>query len=336
MSKEKAMKDRGEAAGRRQWDWQVDWAQPADEAKLLQLFRKAFQAEMPVAQWRWKYATSNPLGSMVREGEEIIAFYGGMPRPVQLFGELQTAVQIGDVMVDPSRRGVLTKRGPFFLTASAFSEQLVGPGKPYCYAFGFPSERHYLLSNRLGLSDFVGEVFEGSWPALTTVMPWSLRVRPFVEADLPLVAGLWREMAAELHHKAVLVRDAAHLRHRYLEHPTLRYSLYLVTRRLTGRPLGVLVLRDHADLGVELLDVIAAPARMRFLVGIARRLAGRLGRERLFAWMTESVVEGVGDPHCTVKASGIKVPAFTWKQPVAEPERIRGHWWLMGGDADFR
>ena len=315
--------------------WTEGWARPADESALLALFARAFGHEMPAAQWRWKYAELDPIGSLVRREGLAVAFYGGMPRRIMLFGTPVKAVQIGDVMVDPAERGVLTRRGPFFLAARAYAERMVGPGRAYALAFGFPSERHTRLGEHLGLYARVDEVLEASWPALPDRRSILRSVRPLVRAQLGAVDFLWEKMAAAMNGVAIAVRDAAHVRHRFLEHPAIAYLCLLVRQRLSGAPVGVVVLRDHGPNGVELMDVVAAPQSLAHLVEVARCVAGRLGRERVFAWVTPSAADSMAASRPALVPAGVPVPTIVWS---ASPDldRLRGRWWLTGGDSDFR
>jgi lipopolysaccharide transport system ATP-binding protein len=313
----------------------VDLASTADEEVLLDLFARAFGHAMPAAQWRWKYAGIDPVGTLVHRGKRVIAFYGGMPRSVRCHGEPMTAVQIGDVMVDPVERAVLMRKGPFFLAASAFAERFMGSGSDYAFAFGFPSERHARLGERLALYERVDDVLEATWPPLPPRAGLLHRTRELREQELGIVDGLWQRMADELRHVVLGVRDSAYIRRRFLEHPAAKYLVLLVRRRLGGQPRGVLVLRDHGQSGIELIDVVAPPDALMALVAVARRVAGRLGRPKVFAWMTPRAADSFKASGPTLQRAGIPVPTIVWKT-APDLEKLRGHWWLLGGDADSR
>ncbi len=315
--------------------WSVDWARPADEMALLELFGRAFGHEMPAAQWRWKYTGLDPMGSLVRRGGRPVAFYGGIPREIRFFGMPLTAVQISDAMVDPVERGVLTRRGPFFLAATAFAERFVGPGRAYALAFGFPSERHCRLAERLGVYARVDEMLEASWPALPGRPGLFERARPLTLKQLDVVDWLWKKMAERLTGAAVAVRNGAHIRHRFLEHPTIGYLAFLVTQRFTGAAIGLVVLRDHGESGIELLDVVAPPQSLPPLVVVARRVAGRLGRQKVFAWLTPTAAAAFAGSRPTLAPAGVPVPTIIWSSSP-DLEKLRGHWWMTGGDTDFR
>jgi hypothetical protein len=238
-------------------------------------------------------------------------------------------------MVDPSERGVLTRKGAFFLAASAFAERFMGPDGAYAFAFGFPSERHARLGERLALYTRVDEVLEASWPPLPPRPGLFHRTRALPDRDLGIVDVLWQAMAGALRDVVVGVRDAAHIRHRFLEHPAAEYLVLLVTRRFGRKPRGVLVLRDHGAVGIEIVDVVAAPDALMPLVAVARRVAGRLRRPKVFAWMTPRAADSFKPSAPVLKPAGIPVPTIIWKA-APDLKKLRGQWWLLGGDADSR
>jgi len=315
--------------------WQVEWARKEDEPELLALFARAFGHAMSPDQWHWKYAAAEHGGALVRKNGQVIAFYGGMPRPIRFFGKEDTAVQIGDVMVDPAQGRVLTRHGPFFKAASAYLERFIGPQKDYCLGFGFPSKRVNRLAEHLGLYASVGEVQEASWGPLRPRPHLTVSIRPLIAKQTGLVEPLWQKMAEECSNAILPVRDGAYILHRYLEHPTTFYHVFLVRRRLVGRAFGLLVLRDHGDGGVELLDLVGPLGHLPSLVGIARQVTGGLGRQKLFAWLTEPVAKALAASHPQLVATDVSIPTSIWQIP-SEVERLRDRWWLMGGDADFR
>ena len=315
--------------------WDVGWANQEDEKELLDLFFAAFGHTMPVEQWRWKYHNSEPIGSYVREKRCPVAFYGGMPRGIRLLGERGTAVQIGDVMVEPRQRRAFTRHGAFFRAASAFAEGLIGPDKQYLCAYGFPSERHYRLGEHLGLYIRIGELLEAAWPPLPSRLALNVTVSPLQPSQLELLPQLWQSMAEDLIDKVVLERNNAYIQHRFLQHPTVDYMLLLVKQRFTGKPLGLLILRDHGSEGVELIDIVASLKQMPSLISTAQRVTGKLKRHRLFSWLTSSVADALQDTNPQLEDLNVPLGTISWQQKDYLLH-TRDQWWLIGGDADSR
>ncbi|MGR8997639.1 MAG: GNAT family N-acetyltransferase [Gammaproteobacteria bacterium] len=314
--------------------WISELAEKRNEAEILNLFRAAFGHEMPPELWHWKYQYPDLMGTLVRHEGQPIAFYGGMPRAIHLFGSPATAVQIGDVMVHPRNRGTLTRRGPFFQTAANFLERFVGQDKAFPIAFGFPSERAYRLAARLGLYEKVGELMQVSWPALQTRPSYKVRIRPLSHDKVAAADRLWREMAEALLDQVVGIRDGAYIQRRYLQHPTITYQLFLISSRLTGTPIGIIVIRV-LDNAVELLDIIAPPQRAATMVHCLRRLAWSLGKPQAYAWITAQHANLLAGDMGEITPTGIIIPHNCWTPSIPASELI-DRWWLMGGDTDFR
>jgi hypothetical protein len=314
--------------------WVSELANPGNETELLDLFRAAFGHEMAPELWRWKYQGLDTLGTLVRCEGRLVAFYGGMPRAIHLFGFPATVVQIGDVMVHPKQRGILTRKGPFFQAAANFLEHFVGQGKAFPIAFGFPSERAYRLAAHLGLYERAGELMRVSWPALEARPSYSVRIRPLSHDKAAAVDRLWREMAETLQDQVVGVRDWRYVHRRYLQHPTLTYQPYLISSRLTGSPLGIIVIRVMDDI-IELLDIIAPPKHASTLVHCLRRLAWSLGKPQAYAWITSQNAHLLAGESGEITPTGIIIPHNRWTPGIPASELLN-RWWLMGGDTDFR
>ncbi|MDH5552977.1 MAG: GNAT family N-acetyltransferase, partial [Nitrosomonas sp.] len=121
--------------------WQCRWATAHDQEAFLSLFESAFGHAIPTSLWTWKYGHQTNYGVFAYIDNKIIAYYGGLPRQFSLNNKTLSAVQICDVMVAPNMRGILTRKGPFMLTAETFLSTQIGSNKPYQFAFGFPTER---------------------------------------------------------------------------------------------------------------------------------------------------------------------------------------------------
>ena len=89
----------------KQSKWLVDDAATEHIPRILALFHAVFGHGMSEAQWDWKYGEGRGAGVVVREDEEIVAYFGGMERRILFNGVPVTAFQSGDSMVAQEHRG---------------------------------------------------------------------------------------------------------------------------------------------------------------------------------------------------------------------------------------
>ena len=319
----------------RQPRWRPAWVRREHETEWLDLFQASFGYPMSPAKLQWKYQNTEKLGVGVWTDEKLVAFYGGIPRAISYFGQPGMAVQIGDVMVHPSQRGVLTRSGPFQLAAASFLEQQIGYDRPHLLGFGFPTGKALQLAERLELYGAVDTMTEIRWrarPGRPVLLTYARRVS---DLNAAVVDALWLEMKQVLQGSIVGVRDWAFLQSRYIKHPEQPYLVLLVRRRLSGVVVGIVVLRDRGEEGVEIVDFVAPPERFVELLDTSRLYARRLGRPDVFTWITTSHVERLMSNNGTAKKLDIVIPANIWS-PGPPIEELKGRWWLMAGDSDFR
>tara|TARA_R110002049_G_scaffold114921_2_gene266569 strand:+ start:12513 stop:13475 length:963 start_codon:yes stop_codon:yes gene_type:complete len=314
--------------------WQLRWATEADTEALLDLFSSCFGSAMSREEWAWKYRYASSPGVVCLDGDAIVAFNGGMPRAVHLDGRCFDSVQMGDVMVDPRYRGILTRRGPFFQVVNRFFSEKVGDGLAYRYAFGFPHARHTRLGRALKLYCETDHIVEANWHS-ASMRRWRSTAVPLQAQHASGVTTLWHAMAKSLTRYAVGVRDWSWLEHRYLNAPERGYLCWWVVERLTKRPLGVCVLRQHSPQSVELLDIVAPLHTMSEVVHCARHITARLGAERLTAWLTPSVAHALESTGFELSRTEVVVPG-SQVNGMALGMEPSDRWWLMGGDTDFR
>jgi len=316
--------------------WRLGWIGERHLPQVQSLFREVFGQDLSPALWAWKYGPGKGEALGVWRENKLVAHYGGLPRDIHLFGQRRKAVQIGDVMVAPTERGVLTRKGPFFLSAATYLEQRIGYDTPHLLGFGFPNERHMRLAERLGLYGEVDRLVEMTWPSVPCRRSLLTRVRPLRrnEQDWAAIDRLWTEMAADLAGAIVGVRDAAHILHRYLQHPEKQYQVMLVLNRLSNRPHGLIVLRREGERS-ELMDVVGPLRAIPLLIATARKMAGCSGAKTLFCWITASHCAWFQAAGGTVQALDIRIPSSVWT-PGPSIAELQGKWWLMSGDTDFR
>ncbi len=318
--------------------WRLQILEKNQAPEMFGLFKKIFHHDMTPTTWQWKYSSNSGREIGIWRNNQLIAHYGGVSRKILFFGQPQTAVQIGDVMVDTSERGTLTRKGPFFLMAATFLERYIGYGKPYLIGFGFPNERAMKVAERLGLYAKAGHMLEFSWSTRSRFPLWGTRLHLIGcgQTDFAATAAdqCWQHMAADLQTAIIGVRDWQYLQHRYLDHPNQQYQIMLVRNRFSKYARGILVLRYDPE-GCEIVDLIAPLAEIPLLITHARRLAGIHGASRVFCRITENFAAHFSAAGGTKQELDIHIPSNIWSTgpPISS---LRDHWWLMSGDTDFR
>jgi hypothetical protein len=305
-----------------------------DFQAFRRLFQAAFSGDYDESLWQWKYGLDRGRAVVARRGAELVAFYGSTERMISYFGRAGTALQICDVMVLPKERGILTRRGAMFCTGAAFAEAYLGVAE-HSIGYGFPTTRHMLLGNKVGLYAEVAKMVELRWGSLDEASPSSLRLSEVDLANEPrCVRYAWRRMRTSLAGGICVRRDGAYLRYRYRDHPLNEYSVFCVRRGLFPMPVGLIVLRRH-ETECELLDVVGPLKQMHVLVDAAKRQARDWGCAQLYCWISDGYVNALSDDATEQRELGISVPTSIWveKDPI---ERLAGKWFLMSGDTEFR
>jgi hypothetical protein len=310
--------------------WQIRHVRPVDFEEIATLFHEVFGQTLSSDLWSWKYADGRGNAVVAARNGALIAHYGGMYRDVMLCGEPDWVFQICDVMVHPNERGVMTRQGPFLLTA-ATSAEIYGP-----LGFGFPNARAMLVAAKMGLYSEVGQLAEVRWEPAPSRIRMLSRVKvlhPDGDGCQSIVDTLWESMAHDLRGAVVGVRNWAYLNHRYFGHPHHQYDVLAVTSRLAGKPLGVLVLRK-TEASCELMDVIAPLAHLPLLLDQARRLTALWQLPYLYCWITKNYLPLFMACAGTEEALNVTIPTSCWTDD-ARAQVFKDRWWLMSGDTDF-
>jgi len=286
--------------------------------------------------WHWKYGEGRGVGVVVMESNEVVAFFGGTERRVLFEGDPIVAMQCGDSMVAPSRRGILTRKGPFYLSVTAFLGRFVGTGLPYLLSYGFPNARAMRLAQRLGLYDDVGAMLEVEWHPRTDIDLQARRFDFVDPEDCRLVDSLWQEMAGEFKDRAIGVRDIAYLKQRFLDNPTLSYEFHLVVKRVKEDAedvLGLLITRQ-TDQGLLLVDMVGASRNMCHLVNYARHRAGETRCNKLYGWITARDLPLIAETDPILEKPALRLPLGVYS-PGLKAEEVREKWFFLCGDSDF-
>ena len=302
--------------------------------EVFQLYERAFGTAIDPALWEWKFGQGRGLGVLALKADQVIAHYGGIVRQVLFDGNSGQALMPADVMVAPEHRGVLTRNGVMQRTARFLFERNLGEGRACRLAVGFPTRRHRLLGEKLGLYEDGGALRELVWP-VASQRRWSelgLRVQVLDGiGQMEWCAAAWSMMREDLAHHVVGVRDAQWLAHRYGRHPFKRYQVLGVAGGFGAFKLGVAVLHE-AEGEAECLDLMTTRSRMPLLI---RALQGWM-RERhltvLRMWVNEPFVAGLLTRDTQVLDRDMRMTVTTGARSRAYAQR----WWVSAGDTDFR
>jgi ABC-type polysaccharide/polyol phosphate transport system ATPase subunit len=325
--------------------WRVTTADEVPQTALLALFADIFGHAIDPLIWRWKYRYAVTPGTVVLENDRPVAFSGGIPRDGLVFGKPETLVQLGDIMVARDLRGILTKKGPFYLAVQHYLSSRVGPGLAYSLAFGFPNERACKVGIKRGLYCSVDKLLEPEWLPLPVAAPQPCRAQ-LIEVGHSTgwqqqTDHLWAGMQQDLADVAIGCRDSQWIRYRYIDKPAADYLLYLVSADPVGGdngggdPIGLLVLRRHGPQGLELLDLVARRAVVPALIAVARQLTATHLAARLFAWATPAALAWFAGTEPTVNPTPVVIPGCRLNGEE-HALRVKDRWWLLGGDSDFR
>jgi hypothetical protein len=310
----------------------------ADDAPaVLSLFETVFGERPPDGWYAWKYGETGLRGRALGLWDEdgaLVAHYAGFPRRLLWHGQPVDALQIGDVMVAREKRGLLTRRGPFFQVAVAFFAQWVGTDRPFALAFGFPNERAIRLGVRLGLYQDLGSVKNLRWPARMQRHSWLWHSREIFPDDADFESRIdtgWQEMQRNMSNRVLGVRNAAYLRARYINRPGITHHFIHVARRGYG-PAAVAVARP-AGTTLRWLDFIGPRSALAATAAALQGLAARLGLEQVETWASSAA-------QVDLLASGAEVAEtaayFALALVSVCPDETLGNkgWWLAG-DTDF-
>lgn len=318
---------------------QVRALRPADRDALLALHRKVFASEVDTRWYDWKYAVGHGCGSGAWADGDLVAHCGGIARTLWLAGQPTAGLQIGDVMVEPRWRGILTRRGPFFHASSHFYSTQIGAGQPFALGFGFPGERHLRLATKVGLLRDGGGMQALHWhtQGVDALPRWAWRWEPLDPQSAGFAAAVdhaWSGMRRATAALALGVRDADYVRWRFVERPGRKHCFFALRRPWSRQPAGIAVLDVASSDAALWLDWIGPPRLMALASRACRHEAARHGRQRLELWCTDAVAQALAPSGLAHRTEVLRLGIVNTS--VLDADTTAGlRWWLTGGDTDF-
>jgi hypothetical protein len=266
--------------------------QRGDEEQILALFRHVFGQPRTMAHWRWKFA-ANPAGRQislaVSDAGRVVGQFAGLPAAA-LCGDASFVLSQGiDHMVDPS----FQKQGVFAALTRHFVRRHLPPARDVVF-YSYPLAHKHSIDQRISRTVLVHRVAALRFD-LDAPEPWrgdagkrgSARVQP-VERFAAGVDRLWQRAHGEV--EVAIVRDARYLNWRYADCPDVAYTLLQAESRVTGRVLGLAVLRfGWFDEPVAPLLELIVPAHdegtLRALLSACHDLARQRGLRAVKTWI---------------------------------------------------
>ena len=286
--------------------WQASNLQEGDVPDVLKLFQQVFKTEMSREHWDWKYANGGGVGTVVRnEDGEIAAFYGGIERRILDRGTPSKTLQCCDTMVAATQRGTLTKRGPYFLSATTFLDSYIGYNRPYLFGFGFPNKRVMRLGEHLGVQADIGSVIQVEWSSSNSDGLVGELLNENSSAHWEQIDQLWQSMAKGMQHKIVTKRDQSYIRYRYLENPTRIYTLEFVKQH--GEIAGLVVSREENN-RLLVLDLLGSLENFSTMIAYCRERAAKRGLPGIFGWLTQADIGLYADEDMRVVDIEVRIP----------------------------
>ncbi|HEX6987966.1 MAG TPA: GNAT family N-acetyltransferase [Bacillota bacterium] len=249
---------------------------PGDEAAIRALFRLAFGREMQPDEWRWRFL-DNPVHPgrtfihLMWDGTVLAGHYAVSPVRMRLAGREGLAALSMTTMTHPAYGG----RGVFTALAGSVYGALADAG--FRLVWGFPNENsHYGFVRKLGWVDiYQVPMLSARLPARRMPVRPSPQVRPVATFD-ERFDDLWSEALQPFPN--CIVRSAAHLNWRYLEHPRRPYQALALWDGT--RPLGYVIYKffrsGAGELQGDLVDLVLpadAEAAAELLGHACHRLA---------------------------------------------------------------
>lgn len=258
-------------------------ATAADAEGIRELFARAFGREMSADEWRWKYA-ENPdgwFGTVAVLAGRIVGNYSGSGARFLVGGEERRTFAVGDVATDPSVRGLGGRRNAFRRMTEAFYEEVEGRrGAAFC--FGFPGERHLVLSQRIVGTRTVFSIVQKRVPCEAFPPPPNDAASgDFADESFD---PLWE--AASRAWPALAVRDRARANWRFHARPDRYYRMVwrVGTEGLAGW--AVLSVSGETALVADFLGRADDGSDLEPLFAAAASEASRLHARRLVFWET--------------------------------------------------
>ena len=300
------------------------------------LFEVVFKHAVSLELLRWKYAEQRGE-SWIFQGSDgqAVMHCGVYFRDIVFQGKALRVAQLVDLMALPKAQGLSRVDSPFVVLMRAILLALPRKENPEGIAFGFPSDRAMKLGERMKVYRAVDRVMELDFGPVHRPYGASWRVLSSINsADARVLDRLWIKMCRSLSGFALGLRDARYLKQRYLAHPERGYTLLFIESRWLRRPIGLAVI-GPGEGRRELLDLVCAWKDVPELIRAAQCWLAQSAGEALFLLLTERFALEFASLAVRCEPTQFRIMGNPFS-PAACLASLEGHWWLTGGDTDYR
>ena len=308
-----------------------------DDKALIGLHNDVFNSSVHDDWFDWKYDSGNGESVSVWHNDAMIAHCGGVPRKLWHQGKLFKGIQIGDVMVSPNWRGILTRTGPFYRVSDAFYKSRLQNRNSFELGFGFPSQRHIKLALKVGLLMDAGPVWQAAWDAYATDNR-NFKITPLKIGPRFVLKYFFScsRMHSQLHQFWHGERSLSYLYWRYIKRPSFDYQFWLIENSTHPSSSGIAVTRYQPGPSPDLLwlDWIGDTQILDSALKCLRSLASDMDCRTVSTWGTTPVIHAMSSysDFNVSEVARIGIPTSSKECDRATQGAL---WWLMAGDTDF-
>lgn len=311
----------------------------ADEelSLLTPVFTHAFGYPIGLEVLRWKYTTGWGESWLAEMADGTPALHCGLIFRDVLFAKQRVRMAQFVDFAGIGQRGLVRRSGVSSRLIRHLLDSLPCVNNPLGLALGFPSARAMRLTEHLGISLVVDQLYDLRFVSAPRLNWLGLRCQlldAFPEARV--IDVLWRSMKHELADAAVGVRDAAYLHWRFVQHPHQPSYRLLACQSAIWRKLHALLVLRWGDEGVcHLIDMLGPPSALPDVLTALRAWCAQQGLHEIRVNITSRFALQLAPLADECAASEIRI-AFRSDTAPDVRAHFQNNWWLMAGDTDYR
>lgn len=300
---------------------------------FLHSFNGIFGENKPEKWLSWKYGAGKGFSySLIDKQDNFVANWSAFPTNLEWNNKTISAVQNGDVFVDPRLRGILRKRGPLFYLSERFLRENMVLNKRYELAFGFPNDRHMRLLHKLGLFENLFEMRLVKWHRKKKIKQFGAFCRKIEKKpSIRWLKARCRSVHTSTAEFVAVQRNPEYLLWRYWAHPQHSYIFYKVQPSLFAEP--TLAILRYIENNLYIIDLIGPISHVQTVIEILSSNLLPDESKCLNAWASPFAASVMPQPD-GIGSTGAYFAYAVRSTPSPDVARLL-KWWLLAGDTDF-